>query len=159
MRDKLEELGLREEYDEPRELHSGLKSKVFWDIEKLFSYAGWVQDEALREFTFQVGALSPVGLIGVPTGGLLLARLVAFNLRIRWYDCKKTYASIPEGCFVIDDVLTTGKTVRSVLHAHPTFWVKRVAVLVNRSGLDEIEGIPVLSGIKADRVTSTVEDD
>ena len=49
---------------------------------------------------------------------------------------------------LIDDVITTGNTIRAYL----TSRIKAIAVLVNRSGLFDINGIPIITGIFADRV-------
>ena len=54
----------------------------------------------------------------------------------------------------MDDVLTTGGRIAKWLRS--PFRGERkpdyIAVLVNRSTLDEIDGIPIISGIKADPV-------
>ncbi|GAI53369.1 unnamed protein product [marine sediment metagenome] len=49
---------------------------------------------------------------------------------------------------MVDDVITTGRTIQLYL----TGEVVAIAVLVNRSGLSEINGIPIVSGIYADKV-------
>lgn len=55
---------------------------------------------------------------------------------------------------IVDDVITSGKTVREVIHTvkdlggEPTC----VAVLIDKAGLSEIEGIPVESLIKVSRL-------
>ena len=55
---------------------------------------------------------------------------------------------------IVDDVITSGKTAREVIHAvkdlggEPTC----VTVLIDKAGLSEIEGIPVESLIKVSRL-------
>lgn len=49
---------------------------------------------------------------------------------------------------LIDDVLTTGSTVRKYVGERP----KYIAVLINRSDITEVDGIPVMSGAIIDKV-------
>ncbi len=184
MRQKLEELGLREEYDEPRTLSSGLKSRVFWDVERLYKQKGhngcgfWKRLETLAPWIVQIEECQPKSVMGIPTGGKLLATDVTWRLNVtnlkcpslRWQHVSQSpsWSFLNEHiralrkrypCVLIDDVLTTGGTVSHLLRRFSKEWNGRVyspfvaiAVLVNRSGLDEIEGIPVISGVKADPV-------
>lgn len=149
---KLIGLGLREEYDEPRTLRSGLKSKVFWNIEKLFEYPEWMRVMAIGDFIYAVGLCKPRGLIGIKTGGLLLARLLKWRLDVRsLFEYDKTYAWVCDNCILVDDVMTTGGTVKAALSVYRGE-VTHIAVLVNRSGMNELEGVPIISGVSTDQV-------
>jgi len=162
MLERLTELGLREEGEE-RELHSGLKSNVFWDIEALFAYPSFIITKAIELFIWELGKLKPEQLIGIPTGGLLLGQHIRPLLRLPMnilvcHDPESHIRSRP--CIMIDDVLTTGdtlaRTINAMMDMHGTRGLgwrpNYIAVLVNRGGITEIEGIPVISGIMADKV-------
>jgi len=125
---------------------------VKWDIEKLYTYPKWIRIEVLRLFIFSIGLLRPKTLIGIPTGGLLLANDVGGCLEIIPYRADSLHLrSISPGPQVlIDDVLTTGSTVRNWL----TGRIVAVAVLVNRSSLSDISGVPIVSGLVIDEVKS-----
>jgi len=154
MKDKLIQLGLRLEGDFT--LTSGVQSKVKWDIERLFNYPLWIIHEAIREFTWQVGVVRPYWIIGIPTGGKLLAKCVAQRLGY----ARAEICGIPswlndnfqgEGTMLIDDVFTTGGTVKSAisqLRNRPLY----IATLINRSGVEELDGIPIISGLEVDLV-------
>lgn len=154
LRRKLEELGLREEYNEPITLHSGVRSRIKWETEWLFQYTLWVRLRAIEEFIWEIGKICTTDLlVGIRKGGYYIAQDIGRCLQISVLD---------EGCTIppaqyehpllIDDVLTTGMTIRHALGNRHLPKPDYIAVLINRSGLDEIEGIPVLSGIKADPV-------
>lgn len=72
---RLIQLGVREEYPSWEEvtLSSGIKTRVFWNIKKLFSYPPWVRERAIESFIWQIGKLCPNTLMGICTGGLMLA--------------------------------------------------------------------------------------
>lgn len=171
----LRELGIREEGEE-RELHSGLSSTIFYDIEKLFTYPIWTILKTLEPFLWQVGKLRPSQLLGIPTGGQLLASFMGRELGVVRYP--PSLASVgtqhiySKPCVLIDDVLTTGGTIEKFLEyakidvdhcqAHKNEWPYNnspsewkpdyIAVLINRSDITEIEGIPIISGLIVDKV-------
>jgi len=147
------DLNLREELTEPRKLCSGKFSNVFWDIEKLFRYPKWVRIKAIEPFIFEIGKRKPGLLVGMQKGGYLLAKDIAECLNLRclsesYYWCPDTTVEDPFIC-LIDDVLTTGNTIRNYLKKGHVHWI---AVLVNRSKLTEINGIPIISGLITDIV-------
>lgn len=166
MRGRLEELGVRVEGKE-RTLHSGLKSTVFWNIEKLLDYPEFVRRRAIEQFIWEVGKVKPAQIIGIPTGGYG----VAFDLS-RALSTRLDKAEVPvyqRPAVLVDDVLTTGRAIRAHLRnmrGHVETSRRRdqtfsgewkpdyIAVLVNRSGMNELDGIPVISGIKADEVST-----
>ena len=151
MYNELITLGLREEGDFT--LHSGAKSDVFWDIEKLFRYPEWMRIEAIKEFIWKVGLLSPGKLVGIRRGGLLLAHDVGkcLNLTVLNQDgCVEELRKVGDGVIIIDDVLTTGGTVSKCLKKFNN--VVAVAVLINRSVKSEIGGVPIITGEYADNI-------
>ena len=155
MYDKLLSLGLRKEGNFT--LHSGAKSNIFWDIEKLFNCPYWMRVEAIREFVWQIGLMHPGRLVGIRKGGLLLAHDIGkcLNLYVLNEDGYVEAGSeagrkYGDRTAIIDDVLTTGGAIAKCLNKFSN--VVAVAVLVNRSGRDEIEGTPIISGLKGDFV-------
>lgn len=155
---RLTSLGLRKEGEFT--LHSGAKSEVFWDIENLFRYPHWVRIKAIEEFIWQIGLIRPRFITGIRTGGLRLAEDIGECLSICVLNqeglvCADGKYGGSGGNVLVDDVLTTGGTVRKILargfHLEGSE-VTHVAILVNRSGESEINGIPIISGIVTDRV-------
>ncbi len=153
MREELEEqlkrMGLRLEGDFT--LKSGAVSSVKWDIEKMFQYPGysrWVRIETLRSWIWEIGLYCPNNLIGIRSGGFLLACDVGEALGIHVSDRRGRALGLNRRVVVVDDVITTGRTIQLYLSEE----VVAIAVLVNRSGLREIDGIPIVTGIYADRV-------
>ncbi|MBA7708945.1 hypothetical protein ES703_117850 [subsurface metagenome] len=149
MREQLERMGLRLEGDFT--LKSGAQSNIKWDIEKMFQYPGysrWVRIETLRPWIWEIGLYCPNNLIGIRSGGFLLASDVGEALGIHVTDRRFHAIGHSRRVVVVDDVITTGRTIQLYL----TGEVVAIAVLVNRSGLSEINGIPIVSGIYADRV-------
>lgn len=132
-------------------LKSGAKSGVKWDIEKMFQYPQWVRIEAIRPWIWAIGLFCPNNLIGIRTGGYQLAldigSVSALNIYVT--DRYTTTVGHNRRVVIVDDVMTTGRTVRGYLLGSD---VVAIAVLVNRSGLDEINGIPIVTGIFADKV-------
>ena len=153
MEDKLRRLGLRLEGDFP--LHSGGRSSVFWDVEKLFNYPYWARIETIRPFIYGISIKKPALLVGIRRGGYLLAKDIGECLSLTVMDDNYICNSkiCPYGCLktiLIDDCMTTGGSVRKYLKNSDS--TIAVAILVNRSGLSEIDGIPIISGIHADEV-------
>lgn len=162
MLEKLLELGLREEGSFT--LHSGRHSSVFWNIEKLFRYPYWIRVEAIKPFIWKIGLKNPELLVGIKTGGYLLAKdigkcLFSHKLGLTMpvyseeYYCRKEQSTFEcLNTILLDDVMTTGGSIRDYLRKSDS--VTSIAILVNRSGLKEIGGIPIISGLVADEVES-----
>ena len=155
-RQRLISLGLREELKEPVRLCSGKYSNVFWDIEKLFAFHPNQRKMALSEFISQISSYVPGVLVGIPTGGWLLAREIGNILGIASYNISyDVFPDISRRVILIDDVLTTGQTIKNWLRLErpgEKRKVMAVAVLINRSDLTEINGIPLISGVITDKV-------
>ena len=151
MYDELVALGLRREGDFT--LRSGAKSNVFWDIEKLFNYPEWVRIEAIREFVWKIGLLRPGRLVGIRKGGLLLAHDIGKCLNVTVYNQDgyvEELRKVGDRVVIIDDVLTTGDTVTKCLKKFKN--VIAVAILINRSGKNEMNDVPIISGLHVDFV-------
>ena len=169
MQERLINLGVRKVGD--FRLSCGVKSDVKWDIEVLYRYPFWMRVEAIKEFIYEVGQRSPKRLIGIETGGLLLAQDIGRCLEIPVYSGRKLSlvglehgslnARLPSSLtssrplpdtFIVDDVLTTGVTVAHLIEKLYPYRAKGVVVLVNRGELTEICGRPIVSGFMADKV-------
>lgn len=148
MEEKLIKMGLRLEGEFT--LKSGVISHVKWDIERMFEYPQWVRVEAMRPWIYEIGLYRPNNLVGVPTGGWMLALDIGAKSSLDVYVTDKytNTVGLNRRVIVVDDVMTTGHTVSRYLGPD----VVAIAVLVNRSGLDEINGIPIVTGIFADKV-------
>lgn len=153
MYDKLVTLGLRKEGEFT--LHSGAKSNVFWNIEELYNYPEWVRVEAIKEFIWKIGVVRPGRLIGIRTGGLLLAHDIGKQLDIYVFNQdgyveggNEVGRRLDNKVIIIDDVLTTGGTATKCLERFDN--VIAVAVLINRSNRDKLSGTPIITGLYAD---------
>lgn len=154
MREQLEKLGLRIEGDFT--LHSGVKTNVKWDIEKLFDVSIPTHERLfyLRPWHREILKFirgRDILVVGIPTGGHSLGLEFAAHYKFRYAHPKYHLSPGMEKwrAIVIDDVLTTGATVSELFgKVH----VLGVAVLVNRSKLKRINNKPIISGFFADEV-------
>ena len=166
---RLNQLGCRIPAHEPYTFSSGLTSIIKWDIELLFKFPDFMQLEVLKPLIWAIGYRQPDYLVGVPTGGLQLARFIGHALDIRPYRVRDANGKRPYdlsniidlkeqeiNSILIDDVLTTGATIKKILDNSNT--ITTVVVLVNRSGgLTKVRGVPIISGIFADPVDGAKE--
>lgn len=148
MEEKLIKMGLRLEGEFT--LKSGVLSHIKWDIERMFQYPQWVRIEAMRSWIYKIGLYCPNNLVGVHTGGWMLARDIGAKSCLDTYITDRYTTTVGQNrrIVVVDDVITTGNTIRGYLGPD----VVAVAVLVNRSGLSDLNGIPIVTGIFVDRV-------
>ena len=123
-------------------LSSGKKSNIFWDIEVLKDAPYCKVVEVLRPFRRMIFSLCPTGVSGIPTGGELIADFV--------YPTKDLNICFLDTYVLVDDVLTTGKTIEEYIKYNMK--PMAIAVLVNRSKITQIDGIPIISGFHADIV-------
>ncbi len=153
MEETLKSLGCRLEGDFT--LHSGAKSSVKWDIAKLFdtSIPNYKRLFYLRPWHREVLKFirgRDILIVGIPSSGHSLGLVFASFYGLRYahpqYDLspnRKAYA------LVMDDVLTTGSTVRELFDK---VHVLGIAVLVNRSRMTKLNKIPIISGFYTDLV-------
>jgi len=156
IRDNIEALGCRIEGDFT--LHSGAKTDVKWDVEKLFDVS--IPDHErlfyLRPWHREILKFirgRPILIVGVPTGGYFLTVEFATHYKLRYANPK--YHLSPDmtkwKALILDDVLTTGTTVNELFDK---VHVLGVAVLVNRSKLTKINNKSIISGFFADEVNT-----
>lgn len=120
-------------------LSSGIESNIKWDIEELFKCTYEKRLLLLKQF-FNLIKEDDISIIGIPTGGELLAR----DLKIYLGETKPS-----DRIILIDDVMTTGNTIRKF---SKDLNIYSIAVLVNRSDINEINGIPVISYLTCDTI-------
>ncbi len=112
-------------------------------------------------------------VVGIALSGLPLASMVANDLsaelavytpskQMLTRDSKKAHGNLSSNfsnvkdkeCIIIDDVVTTGKTLEEAvehLDGHGAK-INAIAVLIDKKGTDEIAGVPVVSLLKVIRV-------
>ncbi|GAJ07567.1 unnamed protein product, partial [marine sediment metagenome] len=96
-------------------LKSGIKSSVKWDVELLFKDMLYHERrELLRPWARKIvkivhSWLPPNWIVGIPTGGYLLSLELGYSCPVIMAGYKLPY---PGRVLVVDDVLTTGATVR-----------------------------------------------
>ena len=133
-------------------LTSGLHSDVYFEKFRLLENPGLLS-KLLRDLLHKVNNVDWV--VGPTLGGALIAVEAARilkckaayaeregNRRIlkRGFDIKKN-----EGIIVVDDVLTTGKSVKETLDLLKSFHISGIFVLIDRSGGSVDFGIPLVS--------------
>jgi orotate phosphoribosyltransferase len=115
-------------------------------------------------------------VVGVALSGIPLANMIADELgcefstyhpdKQRWEpESKKTKGTISQNfadvkgknCVIIDDVVTTGTTLTEAVGMLESIGAKPVAiaVLVDKKGIDEIQGVPINALLRVTRVDKT----
>lgn len=134
-------------------LHSGIQSNVKWDIEKLFDYPQWLITQLLRDWIKLIAYHRPTHLIGIQTGGWLLAKLIASPQVLNiTSDFRLSSHNKSKRIIAIDDVLTTGNTINGFISND----IISYAVLINRSAspiLTKVDNKPLITGLFADPIS------
>ncbi len=142
-------------------LTSGLHSPVYWEKFQVLQYPDYTEQLCrmiaahFREQRVQVVA-------GPTTGGIILAFEVARQLRVRGIFAEKEGAagrafrrgfsiSPGERVLVVDDILTTGGSIREVLEAvaEKRGNIIGIGVLVDRSEQQVDFGVPLFSCLRS----------
>jgi orotate phosphoribosyltransferase len=151
-------------------LTSGLHSPVYWEKFRILEHPEYTQKLcAMIAARFKNERIAVVA--GPTTGGIILAFEVAKQMGLRCIFAEKEEngkrafrrgfrLNQGERVLVVDDILTTGKSVREVLGAvsEKKAVVVGIGVLVDRSecGLDF--GYPLYSCLRSETLTYTPED-
>ncbi|MBN1369803.1 MAG: orotate phosphoribosyltransferase [Dehalococcoidaceae bacterium] len=151
-------------------LTSGLHSPVYWEKFRILQYP----QHTSRLCQMIAGHFSNDDIevvIGPTTGGIILAYEVARFMGIRGIFAEKTgdgQRSLKRGfeikpgekVLLVDDVLTTGKSVREVIDVirRANGHLAGIGVLVDRSEKDLQLGAPLYSCIRSETVTYRPEE-
>jgi orotate phosphoribosyltransferase len=116
------------------------------------------------------GALEGVAIVGIALSGVPLATLIAASEQARfaiYHPAKHSSAENPTGslsgnfagvanerCIIVDDVITSGKTMHEVVAYLRRQKATPVAiwVLFDKRGLTEVDGVPVYSVFRVSRI-------
>jgi len=142
------------------ELTSGLQSGVYWEKFRILQYPEYTGALCKMISDFYRDQ-NPTVVVGPTTGGIILAYETARHLGIRGVFAEKEGGSrvlrrdfhidSGEKVLVVDDVLTTGKSVHETLDAVAAVGgaVIGVGVLVDRSQTGIDFGVPLFSCLRA----------
>ena len=142
-------------------LTSGLHSPVYWEKFRILEHPEYTQKLcAMIAKRFKAEKIDVVA--GPTTGGIILAFEVAKQLGVRCIFAEKEESgkrafrrgfvlNPGERVLVVDDVLTTGKSVKEVLEAvaEKNAYVVGIGVLVDRSEHDLKLGYPLFSCLRS----------
>jgi orotate phosphoribosyltransferase len=150
-------------------LTSGRHSPVYWEKFQVLQFPNYTERlcgmiaHHFREYGIQVVA-------GPTTGGIILAHEVARQMGVRGIFAEKEGSGertfrrgfridVGERILIVDDILTTGGSIREVIAAVNKLEgrVVGIGVLVNRSQQDIDFGVPLFSCHRAEIVTYTPE--
>jgi orotate phosphoribosyltransferase len=145
-------------------LASGLHSPVYWEKFRILQYPRYT--EKLCHLIAQHFKEQKIDLVAGPTtGGIILAFETARQLGLRSIFAEKTggvrtfrrdFDIAPdERVLIIDDILTTGSSIRETIDAVSKLGgiVVGIGVLVNRSQEDIDLGVPLFSCLRVPTVT------
>jgi orotate phosphoribosyltransferase len=150
-------------------LTSGLHSPVYWEKFRILEFPEYTQKLCALIATYFADKDIQV-VAGPTTGGIILAYEVARQLNVRCIFAEKEaekrvfrrgFVLKPgERVLVVDDILTTGKSVREVLDAveERRGTVTGIGVLVDRSEHGLNLGYPLMSCLRSVTVAYSAED-
>ncbi len=142
-------------------LNSGLHSPIYWEKFRVLQYPNYT--EQLCRLIISHFSKKKIQVVAGPTtGGILLAYEVARQLGVRGIFAEKEGAngrifkrgfgiSPGERVLIVDDVLTTGKSIREVLSLvnEQGGIVIGIGVLVDRSEQEQEFGVPLFSCLRS----------
>lgn len=148
-------------------LTSGLHSPVYWEKFRVLQYPEYTE-QLCRMIATHFGKQGIQVVAGPTTGGIILAFEVARQLRVRGIFAEKVgdterafrrgFSIEPgERVLIVDDVLTTGGSIREVMAAvtRQGGVISGIGVLVDRSEQSIDLGLPFFSCHRATTVTYT----
>jgi orotate phosphoribosyltransferase len=152
-------------------LTSGLHSPVYWEKFQVLQYPQYTQ-ELCRMMADHYRSSNIQVVAGPTTGGIILAFEVARQLGLRGIFAEKKDDSSErsfrrgfvihpgERVLLVDDILTTGGSVRETIAAINKLKGKLVgvAVMVDRSTIPIDFGVPLFSCLRTAAVTYKAED-
>jgi len=150
-------------------LTSGLHSPVYWEKFQVLQYPDYTE-QLCRMITNHFRGQEIQVVAGPTTGGIILAFEVARQLGVRGIFAEKEGTSgrafrrgfsidAGERVLIVDDILTTGGSLRETMEAvtNQNGTIVGIGVLVDRSGQEVDFGVPFFSCHRAEIVTYTPE--
>jgi orotate phosphoribosyltransferase len=151
-------------------LTSGLHSPVYWEKFKVLQHPNYT--EQLCRLITSHFRKQEIQVVAAPTtGGIILAFEVARQLRVRGIFAEKTgekerafrrgFSIDPgERVLIVDDILTTGSSIREVIAAVEKLKgeIIGIGVLVDRSEQKVEFGFPFFSCLRAETITYSPQD-
>jgi orotate phosphoribosyltransferase len=151
-------------------LTSGRHSPVYWEKFKVLQFPDYTQQ--LCKMIADHFRQQKVQLVAGPTtGGIILAFEVARQLGVRGIFAEKTSekerafrrgftVNAGERVLIVDDILTTGSSIREVMAAVAGLGgvVVGIGVLVDRSEEKIDFGVPLFSCLRSETITYSPED-
>jgi len=141
-------------------------SKIGSSSQRMRYIASALSDMVLESLDNDIDVVVGVALSGIPFASLVadelgveLAVLLPSKHRAEQKDVKGTFSNNfaqvkGRKCIIIDDVITTGSTMKETVEVLEELGSEPVAisVMIDKKGLDSIAGIPLYSLIKMGRV-------
>ncbi len=150
-------------------LTSGLHSPVYWEKFKVLQFPAYTE-QLCRLITKHFSRQGIQVVAGPTTGGIILAFEVAKQLGVRGIFAEKEgnggrafrrgfSISAGERVLIVDDILTTGGSIREVMTAVSNLggMIVGIGVLVDRSEQKIDFGVPLFSCHQATTITYTPE--
>jgi len=150
-------------------LASGLHSPVYWEKFRILQYPHYT--EKLCRLIAQHFKNQKIEVVAGPTtGGIILAFEIARQLGVRSIFAEKEGEirvfrrdfdiTTGDHVLIIDDILTTGGSIRETMHAIGRFGgvIVGIGVLVDRSQEKVDFGVPLFSCLRAPTITYAAEE-
>lgn len=149
-------------------LTSGLHSPIYWEKFRVLQFPSYTE-QLCRQITTHFQKQGVQVVAGPTTGGIILAFEVARQLGVRGIfaesegqerSFRRGFTISPgERVLIVDDILTTGKSVREVIAAVTKLegTIVGIGVLVDRSEQNQDFGVPLFCCHRAVTQTYTPE--
>jgi uridine monophosphate synthetase len=146
------------------------KSNIYIDLRVLISYPKLLL-QITDKFKHIINSKNKIDLIcGVPYGGLHLATCISTSIHlpmifkrkeIKTHGLKKEIEGIYKQynkCAIVDDVLSTGSSILETIKPlqKKDIHISYILVICNRSNLDELEEIPIISLFTIKQILDTL---
>jgi len=146
-------------------LASGLHSPIYWEKFRVLQYPNYTE-QLCRKITAHFQKQKVQVVAGPTTGGIILAFEVARQLGVRGIFAEKEgaterafrrgfYINSGERVLIVDDILTTGSSIRQVMSAvaQQGGIIIGIGVLVDRAEQKMDFGVPLFSCLRSTTLT------
>jgi len=151
-------------------LASGLHSPIYWEKFRVLQYPNYTE-QLCRKITAHFQKQKVQVVAGPTTGGIILAFEVARQLGVRGIFAEKEgaaerafrrgfYIDSGERVLIVDDILTTGSSIRQVMSAvaQQGGIIIGIGVLVDRAEQKMDFGVPLFSCLRSTTLTYQPEE-